>query len=395
MKNTRDYFSSKMQVFFEGEGKVSIFDIASEMARNGKKIVHMEIGIPNFDTPEVVKEAAIEAIRKGNVQYTPPAGIFELREAITNKTKEKYGMVYNPLNEALITAGASEALYLIWMAFLNHDEEVMIPTPYYYSYSNQVECTGVKFVEVPVLKDGKMKYDIKEFESRLTDKTKVILLNSPNNPTGYVMSLEEMQAVADFAIKHDLIVISDECYEEFVYEGEFRSIASLPGMRERTLIVNSTSKTFSMTGWRIGYILGNPDFIECLQNVHEHLNICPTSFGQEGAIKAYTEELPEVEMMFNEYKKRKEYIVDYLKKIDEVSFLEPQGAFYIFLNVGKLGVSGSEFCLGLLKEKGVALSPGASFGKEWSEYVRMTFCSSMEDIIEGMDLIKEYIDSKN
>ncbi|MDD4779772.1 MAG: pyridoxal phosphate-dependent aminotransferase [Tissierellia bacterium] len=394
MKNTKDYFSSKVQVFYQGEGTVSIFDIASELERKGRKIMHMEIGKPNFDTPDAIKEAAITAIKKGNVHYTPPAGMYELREAITNRTKEKYGLEYNPLNEALITAGASEALYLIFIAFLNSDEEVMIPSPSYYSYCRQVDCTGSKYIEVPVLKDGVMKYDINDFEAKITDKTKLLLLNSPNNPTGYVMSDEELQEMADFAIKHDLIVISDECYEDFLYEGEFKSIASLPGMKERTLIINSTSKTFSMTGWRVGYILGNATFIECLQNVHEQLNICPTSFAQEGSIVAYREEIKEVEMMFNEYKKRKDYIVEYLSKIDKVSFYEPQGAFYIFLNVEKLGIDGSEFCLEILNEKGVALNPGESFGAEWKNYVRISYCCSMEDVIDAMDLIKEYIESK-
>lgn len=395
MINTKNYFSSKVQVFYEGEGSFSTFDLSSELERSGRKIIHMEIGKPNFDTPDVIKEAAITAIKEGNVHYTPPAGIYELREAITDRTREKYGLKYNPLNEALITAGASEALYLILIAFLDYDEEIMIPSPSYYSYCRQVDCTGAKFIEVPVLKDGIMKYDIDEFEARITDKTKLLLLNSPNNPTGYVMSDEELQAMADFAIKHDLIVISDECYEDFLYEGKFKSIASLPGMKDRTLIINSTSKTFSMTGWRVGYILGNSYFIECLQNVHEHLNICPTSFAQEGAIKAYKEEIKEIELMLKEYKRRKDYIVNFLKKIDKVSFYEPQGAFYIFLNVEKLGINGSEFCLELLNEKGVALAPGESFGEEWANYVRISFCCSMEDIIEAMDLIKEYIDSKN
>lgn len=393
MKDIKDYFSSKVEAFYGGEGTASIFDISSELERGGRKIIHMEIGKPDFDTPDVIKEAAIKAIRKGSVHYTPPAGIYELREAITNRTKNKYGLEYNPESEALITAGASEALYLIFISFLNPDEEVMIPTPGYYSYGRQVDCTGAKYIEVPVLIDGEMKYDVKEFEARITDKTKLILLNSPANPTGYVMSDDELQAMADFAIKHDLIVISDECYEDFLYEGEFKSIASLPGMRDRTLVINSTSKTFSMTGWRVGYILGNAGFIECLKNVHEDLNICPTSFAQEGSIRAYAEEVKEVEIMFNEYRRRKDYIVDYLNKIEEVSFCEPQGAFYIFMNVKKTGISGAEFCMQLLKEKGVALNPGESFGSEWNDYVRIAFCCSMEDIVEAMDLIKEYIDS--
>lgn len=395
MKDMKDYLSSKVQAFYEGDGSVSIFDIASELERKGKKIMHMEIGKPNFDTPDAIKEAAITAIKEGNVHYTPPAGIYDLREAITNRTKKKYGLEYNPLNEALITAGASEALYLIFIAFLNSDEEVMIPSPSYYSYCRQVECIGSKYIEVPVLKDGIMKYDIDEFESRITDKTKVILINSPNNPTGYVMSNDELQEIADFAIKHDLVVISDECYEDFLYEGEFKSIASLPGMKDRTLIINSTSKTFSMTGWRVGYVLGNATFIECLQNVHEQLNICPTSFAQEGSIIAYKEEIKEVEMMFNEYKRRKDYIVDFLRKIEKITFYEPQGAFYIFLNVEKLGINGTQFCLELLNEKGVAFNPGESFGIEWRDYIRISYCCSMEDIIEAMDLMKEYIESKN
>ncbi len=393
MRNIKDYFSSKVRALHGGDGEVtsSIFDISSEMERNGRKIIHMEIGKPNFDTPNAIKEAAIEAIKQGNVHYTPPAGIFELREAITNRTKAKYGMEYNPKNEALITAGASEALYLIFIAFLNADDEVMIPSPCYYSYERQVECTSAKYVEVPVLKDGIMKYDMAEFEKRITDKTKVLLLNSPNNPTGYVMSDDEIKAMADFVIKHDLIVISDECYEDFQYEGEFMSIAGLPGMKERTLIINSTSKTFSMTGWRVGYILGNADFIECLQNVHEHLNICPTSFAQVGSVRAYAGEIKEVEDMLKKYKRRKEYIVDALNKIDEVSFYEPQGAFYIFINVKKTGMSGTEFCLKLLNETGVAMNPGKSFGEEWNDYIRLSFCCSMEDIIEAMEHIRKFI----
>jgi len=388
------YFSSRMDVFSGDKGLFAIFGISSELERKGQKIIHMEIGKPDFDTPYVIKEAGVDAIIKGNVQYTPPGGIHELREAVTNWMNDTHGLKYNPETEALITVGASEALQCIWSAFLDSEDEVLVPSPYYGSYGYQIACSGSKLVEVPVLKDGIMKYEIEEFESRLTDKTRLILINSPNNPTGYVMSTEEIKAIADFAVKNDLIVVSDECYDKFVFNGEFQSISSLPGMRERTLIVNSTSKTFSMTGWRVGYVLGNSEFIEGLQNVHEHLAICPTSFAQEGAIKAYTEDIKETEMMLDEYKRRREYIVDYLSNIDEVSFYEPEGAFYIFLNVAGTGQRGAEFCLGLLNEKGVALASGDCFGKEWSDYVRISYCCSMEDVIEAMGLIKEFISEK-
>lgn len=383
-----------MDVFSGEKGLFAIFGISSELERKGMKIIHMEIGKPDFDTPEVIKEGASEALKDGVVQYAPPGGLYELKEAITQWTKKRYGLDYDSEKEILITVGASEALHCIWSAFLDHDEEVMIPSPYYGSYGYQVVCAGSKYVEVPVLKDGVIRYDIEEFEARITDKTKVILINSPNNPTGYVMSDTEIQAVADFAIKHDLIVISDECYDHFSFDREFKSIASLPGMKERTLVINSTSKTFAMTGWRVGYVMGPSEYIETMQNIHEHLAICPTSFAQQGAIKAYTEEINETEGMLAEYKRRKDYIVGALSEIEEISFYEPQGAFYVFVNVAKTGQNGADFCLGLLNEKGVALASGESFGKAWTDYVRLSYCCSMEEIKEAMVLIKEYIAEK-
>lgn len=387
------YFSSKMDVFSGDKGLFAIFGISCELERKGMKIIHMEIGKPDFDTPKVIKEAGMKAIENGNVQYAPPGGLYELKKAVTDWTRKRYGLDYNSDSEILITVGASEAIHLIWSAFLDHDEEVMIPSPFYGSYGYQVVCSDSKFIEVPVLKDGIIKYDIQEFESRITDKTKLIMINSPCNPTGYVMSDDEIQSIADFAIKHDLIVISDECYDHFVFEGKFKSIASLPGMKERTLVVNSTSKTFSMTGWRVGYVMGDASFIETMQNIHEHLAICPTSFAQEGAIKAYTEEIQETEAMLAEYKRRRDYLVNALGKMDKISFYEPQGAFYIFMNVEKTGQSGGDFCLGLLNQKGIALASGDCFGKQWSNYVRLSYCCSMEDIVEAMKLMEEYINS--
>lgn len=385
------YLSSKMEVFSGDKGLFAIFGISSELERAGKKIIHMEIGKPDFDTPRVIKEAGIKAIGDGVVHYAPPGGIHELKEAITAWSKRRYGLDYDAKTECLITVGASEAIHLVWSAFLDNDEEVMIPSPYYGSYVYQVASADAKYIEVPVLKEGVIKYDMTEFEARITDKTKVLMINSPNNPTGYVMSDEEMQAVADFAIKHNLLVISDECYDHFVFNSEFKSIATLPGMKGRTFVVNSTSKTFSMDGWRVGYVLAPEEFIETMQNVHEHLAICPTSFAQQGAIAAYTEELQETKEMVAEYKRRREYIIGELSQIDELSFYTPQGAFYVFIDVSKTGQSGADFCLGLLNKKGVATASGESFGKQWTDYIRISYCCSMEDLKEAVRLIKEYI----
>ncbi|MFV0516402.1 MAG: pyridoxal phosphate-dependent aminotransferase [Aminipila sp.] len=384
------YFSSKMDVFSGEKGLFAIFGISSELERQGKKIIHMEIGKPDFDTPNVIKEGAIDAIKEGVVQYAPPGGLYELKEAITGWTKKRYGLDYSS-DEILITVGASEALHCIWSAFLDKDDEVLIPSPYYGSYGYQVVCAGTKFVQVPVLKDGIIKYEMEEFESRVTDRTKLILINSPSNPTGYVMSDEELQAIADFAIKHDLLVVSDECYDHFLFEGCFKSIASLPGMKDRTLVINSTSKTFAMTGWRVGYVMAHATFIETLQNIHEHLAICPTSFAQSGAVKAYTEEIEETKFMLEEYKNRRNYLVQALNKMEKISFYEPQGAFYIFVNVSKTGQHGADFCLGLLNKKGVALASGECFGESWKDYIRISYCCSMEDIKDAMNLMEEYI----
>lgn len=389
--NHADYFSDKVKHYISTGDSASTFSIASELERKGNKIYHLEIGMPDFDTPDSIKKSAIASIEKGDVHYTPAAGSFDLRKAISERIYKDYNIYYDPDSEILITAGASEALYLIWTTFLNSNDEVLIPSPYYYSYGNQITSMGSNYVEVPTLDHGQISYDISKFKNCLTKNSKMLILNSPNNPTGYVATTDELRDLAEFSIENDLIVISDECYEKIQYEGEFDSISRYPNMRERTLIINSTSKTFSMTGWRVGYILGDKEFISILRDVHEDLNICPTSFAQEGAVEAYKGTINEVETMFNEYRDRREYILDSLKSINEISFYTPKGAFYIFFDVSKLNVTGSQFCMDMLTKYGVALTPGISFGSNWNNYVRMSYCASLDDIKASMNLIKEYI----
>lgn len=375
------------------KGLFEIYAMAIEKERAGDRVIHMEIGRPDFDTPQRIKDRAIEAIRAGEVYYTEPRGMLELRQAITSYVQRNFGLTYDPMTEVLVTVGASEALDLLWRTFLEDDDEILIPSPYYGAYTDQLLYSDKKYVTVPIINEqGEVRYDLEVFKEKLTPQTKMILINSPNNPTGYVMSEEDLHNISQFAIENDLLVISDECYDRYVFEGEFKSISTLPGMRERTIIVNSTSKTFSMTGWRVGYVLADAEVIEAMMRVHAQTIVCPTSFAQVGAITAYGEEIEEVEDMLLQFKERKEYISQFLKTVPGIPYVEPKGAFYVFMNISSLGMNGVEFCEQLLEEQGVTLSPGVNFGPEWEDYVRISYACSMAEVKEAMAKLREFIE---
>lgn len=390
----KQYLAKRVTSGKKIKGLFEIYGLALAREREGKRIIHMEIGRPDFDTPQLIKDSAAEALKDGLVYYTEPSGLLSLRQAIVDNTKKRLGLDYG-VNQVITTIGASEALDLIWRAFLEPDDEIMLPSPYYGAYTFQLDYLDKKYVKVPILKeDGQVRYDIEDFRSRLTPHTKMILLNSPNNPTGYVMTREEVQMIADFAVENDLIVVSDECYDHYVFEGEHVSIATLPGMQDRTLLVNSTSKTFAMTGWRVGYVMGHSDFIDALVRIHGQSCVCPTSFAQAGSAAAYANEIPEVQDMLVQFRERKEYIADFLQKMEGVSYVEPKGAFYVFMDVSALGMPGADFCEQLIEEQGVTLSPGNNFGLEWDSYVRISYACSLDDIKEAMDKLKCFIDSR-
>lgn len=375
----------------EKGGMADIMKAGDARERAGKKVYHMEIGRPDFDTPKPIKDAAIKALENGDVHYTDFDGVLELRQAIAKREKNKGGLEFDPESEIMITVGGGEALYCIFVALLDSEDEVLIPSPYYSSYAHQIVHCGGKYVDVPVIKDGKMDFNIDDFKSKLTKNTKVLIVNNPNNPIGYVLSDENLQELADFAIENDLIVISDEVYDDYIFEGKFKSISTLPGMRDRTIVVNSVSKAFSMTGWRIGYVAGNADLMRPIGDIQSHITTCATSFAQAGAVLAYNEIYDEVKEMIGEYQKRKDYVAKCLRKIEGISFVEPKGAFYVFMDISKLGISGTEFCAKLIEKTGVALTPGSGYGEAWTNYVRLAYVISMEDLKEAMGLFEKFV----
>lgn len=389
------YLNKFMRNAPKEKGILEIYAIAEELEKKGKKLIHMDIGRPNFDTPKVVKDRAIRALEEGYVHYTSLNGVNELKAAIAEREKKDNGIIADPSTEILITVGASEALFHIWLNFLGEGDEILVATPCYSAYIYQIAFVGAKIVSVPLIKSGKLEFDIEDFRTKITPKTKMIMVNSPNNPTGFVLSRKDLQEIANLAIENDLIVVSDECYDKFVFSGGHISIATLPCMKDRTITVNSASKTFSMTGWRVGYVIANPFFIDAMALTHANIVLCATSFAQIGAIEAYNHVYDEIDVMLDEFKRRRDYIMDVLEEIKIIDFVQPDGAFYIFFNVENLKMDGMEFCLKFLKEYGVTTTPGISYGQEYNNYVRMAYTCTYEDVVRAMDALKEMIKELN
>ena len=281
---------------------------ANQMQKMGEDVIHMEIGRPDFDTPQVIKDAAYDSIRRGNVFYTSNYGTPELRKAITEKLKRDNGVEYTP-EEILVTIGVGEGTYAAVAAFLNPGDEVLVPDPVWLNYIHVPNFFEAVPVSYPLREENDFQIDLKQLEALITDKTRMLVINSPGNPTGVVQSYETLKGLADLAIRHDLIVVSDEIYEKLVYGGEKHiSIASLPGMKERTITLNGFSKCYSMTGWRLGYAAAPVEFIKAMVRVHQYINTCAASFVQEAGITALEKAEPDVQEMVQEYARRRDYM---------------------------------------------------------------------------------------
>ena len=366
----------------------AILEKANKMQAAGDNIIHLEIGRPDFDSPQKVKETAYEEIEKGNVFYTSNYGTPELRAAIAGFEKRKNGADYDP-SEVLVTIGVCEATWNCMYACLDPGDEVLVPNPVWLNYIHVPETLGAKAVTYSLKEENDFQIDVNELEKLVTPKTKMLVIVDPSNPIGGVFTKETLEKVAEFAIRHDLIVLSDEIYELLVYDGaKHTSIGSLPGMKERTMKLGGFSKAYSMTGWRLGYMCAPKEFIAAAVRVHQYNTVCASSFVQKSAVTALKECDDDVEKMRREYERRKNYLVKTLNEIDGISCNDPKGAFYILLNIKELGLTSMEVSEYLLEKAKIATVPGSAFGSEGEGYIRISYATSYEQLVEACERIK-------
>lgn len=372
---------------------------AKALKEQGVDVVSFGAGEPDFNTPENIQEAAITAIKSGLTRYTAASGIIELKEAICKKLLADNGLQYKP-SQIVISNGAKHSLYNALMAICNPGDEVIVPVPYWVSYPELAKLVDAVPVFVETKEEDNFKYTRETLMKAITPKTKAIILNSPNNPTGVVYTKEELEMVADIAVKHNIIIISDEIYEKLVYGGvKHYSIASLgEEIKKRTIVLNGVSKAYAMTGWRIGYTASEENIAKIMSNVQSHATSNPNSIAQYASVEALNGPQETIELMRVEFEKRRDYMVDKINSIPGISCSKPDGAFYVMINITKLigqtirgyKISDSvELCTALLESEKVAAIPGAGFGDD--NYIRLSYATSLKNIIEGLNRIENFL----
>ena len=362
------------------------FDIAATM----KDVISLGIGEPDFDTPEPIIQAGIEALRRGETHYTSNHGLLELRQAISDHLKGLYQVEYFAQSEIVVTVGVSEALYLVFTAILDPDDEVIIPTPCFVSYQAEVALAGGVPVEVATYAEDHFVPRIEDIEAAITPKTRAVFIGSPSNPTGAVYRREFLMKLAALVEKYDLMVVSDEIYDRLVYGTEHVCFASLPGMQERTVLMGGFSKAYAMTGWRIGYAAGPEEIIAGMVRVHQYSIMSAPTVSQYAALTALMVGEPYIQEMLREYDRRRKLVVSSLNSIGLKTF-EPNGAFYAFPDLRSTGLSDDEFCNRLLKEEHVAVVPGNSFGDAGLGFARVSYATSYEKLEEALEKIDHFV----
>lgn len=370
----------------KSSGIRAFFDMANEIP----DVISLGVGEPDFDTPWHIREAGIQALQSGKTFYTSNAGLQELRAAISSYTKRKTGLTYNPENQIIVTVGGSEAIDLALRALLNAGNEVIYLEPGFVSYYPCIKLADGIPVPIRLTEENRFRLKPEQLEAAVTPKSKVLILSYPNNPTGAVMEKEDLEALLPVIQKHDLIVISDEIYGELTYGVKHCSIAGLPGMEQRTIIINGFSKSFAMTGWRLGYALGNHEIIEQMVKIHQFAVMCAPTISQYAAIEAMEQGDGDIEAMRESYDQRRKFLYHELQRLGLPCF-EPQGAFYMFPNIREFGLSSGEFALKLLKEEKVAVVPGDSFGECGEGFVRISYAASLQNLKEAVNRIFRFL----
>ncbi len=369
---------------------MKISERAKQLRKEGKSVIDMGLGEPDFTTPRHIVESACQALKDGKTFYAPAQGIPELREAIADKARAENGISATPEN-VIVTAGAKYAIYEAMQALISEGDEVILLEPAWVSYEAAVLLAGGR----PVFVRHSDDFRDAEIEEHITPKTRMIVVNSPNNPIGVVYTKEFIKKVCDLAADHDLHIMSDEVYERIIFEGEHYSIASFDGMFERTITINAFSKTYAMTGWRLGYAIAEESVIAKMRKIQSHSISSPTTFVQYAGISALRGDQSFVEEMVNEFRRRRDILAKGLKELG-FDFAPPDGAFYIFMNTG---MDGNEFSRRFLEEYHVAVTPGSGFGKSYNHWVRLSYATSTENIIEMLsrleEFAKKYVEKRN
>lgn len=378
---------SKKIVGIEPSGIRKFFDVVSEMP----DAISLGVGEPDFDTPWRIREEGIYSLERGRTFYTSNAGLKDLKSEISKYLERKIEVSYDPNKEIIVTVGGSEGIDIALRAMLDPGDEVLIPQPSYVSYLPCAVLADGKPVVIPLQEKNEFRLTKDELEAAITPKTKILVLPFPNNPTGAVMTREDLEPIAEIVKEHDIFVLSDEIYSELTYKDKHVSIASLPGMKERTLVINGFSKSFAMTGWRLGYVCAPREIAEQMLKIHQYAILCAPTNSQYAAIEGLKHCEDEVQNMRTAYNQRRRFLLHEFKRM-QLDCFEPFGAFYVFPNIQEFGMSSEEFATRLLEEEKVAVVPGSAFGESGEGFIRVSYAYSLEDLKEAIGRLGRFVD---
>lgn len=381
----RNFLSDKVTQI-QPSGIRKFFDIVSEM----KDAISLGVGEPDFETPWHIRDEGIYAFEKGRTFYTSNSGLLPLRQEISKYIQRTQGVKYSPANEILVTVGGSEAIDIALRALLNDGDEVIIPQPSYVSYAPCSYLAGGENVIINLKAQNEFRLTPEELENAINEKTKILILPYPNNPTGAIMEKSDLEKIAKIIIEHDIFVISDEIYSELTYKGQHVSIISLEGMKERTLLINGFSKSYAMTGWRLGYCCGPDWLIKQMTKIHQYAIMCAPTISQYAAVEALKNGDDDVKMMRESYNQRRRFLIDAFKKMGLECF-EPYGAFYVFPCIKEFGMTSEKFATKFLQEEKVAAVPGTAFGDSGEGYLRISYAYSLEKLKIAMERLERFV----